>query len=387
MTPEAVISGTVFDEAGDAIAGAEVQLFNSVVKQGRRVMSGSGSINANTAGAYRIGQLRAGRYMVCAHSSQMTYPVGGGGHIPYGETCSPAFPLQAGEERREDFHLPATPGVHVRGTISGAPPRAHIVVEIGKVSEIAHDGKFDLAGVVPGSYTIEGLAVLDGATRFTGGEDRCGGRSGRGERRAHVRSQRGSYGNVRFAGGKPPESLKVNVEPDSIQPWLLCGHAGMGCIGLCIRLVRSAPTRQISRDRERWAGPVFTSNTSNSKAARIAGDELTLTESDGHRSCRRRRWGKLEGRVADARGNSGGRHPAAARTLPPQRAGSGRRWALHDGQCSARRLPRLRLRRCPGCRVCGAGMDSAKRGPGRAGEHRGARVGYGGADPNGYGSP
>src|SRR5207248_8730393 len=47
LTPEAAIFGKVLDEAGDPIAGAEIQIFDSVVEQGRRVMRESTSVKTN----------------------------------------------------------------------------------------------------------------------------------------------------------------------------------------------------------------------------------------------------------------------------------------------------------------------------------------------------
>ncbi|MGD1071245.1 MAG: carboxypeptidase-like regulatory domain-containing protein [Bryobacteraceae bacterium] len=322
MTSEAVISGTVFDEAGDAIAKAEVQLLNSVVKQGRRVMSGSASVNANTAGAYRIGQLRAGRYMVCARSSQVTYPMGGGSHIPYGEICSPAFPLQAGEEHREDFHLPAVPGVHVRGTIFGAPSGAHIVVEIGKVSEIAHDGKFDLAGVVPGSYTIEGLAVLDGATRFAAARIDVGAADVEGVELTFVPSVEVT-GTVRYARGKLPESLKVNANLIPSDPGFYAGMPEWDASDSAFGWSALPPgkyrvTVNVGPD------PYYIQSVSL-EGREIRGEELTITGSTGPIEVAvADDGGQLEGSVADADGK-----PAAAEilllrgNLPPLQARSG----------------------------------------------------------------
>ena len=165
LTPESSIDGKVLDEAGDPVIGAEIQIYSSVVRAGRRAVVASGTTNTNGAGEYRIGDLSAGRYRFCAHSSKPAWPVGGGDPLLYTESCYPAQPLPvaSGVELRQNFTLLAVKGVHIRGTVSGLPDGARAVIRLGLTSSrIATGGSFDLAGVVPGGYTIEGLADVDG---------------------------------------------------------------------------------------------------------------------------------------------------------------------------------------------------------------------------------
>jgi len=216
MTPEAAVFGKVLDDAGDPIAGAEVRIFKSVVQHGKRVMGSYGSVNANAAGEYRASSLAAGSYMLCARSSRVTYPVGGGGPVAYGETCSPALPMEAAQERREDFHLPAVPGVHVRGTVTGVPAGARIEVSIangpvtGQASQIVKGGTFDFAGVLPGAYVVEGLALVDGSSRLANAEVNVGASDVEGVALTFVASVTVDA-VIRAASGKLPDDFRLNV--------------------------------------------------------------------------------------------------------------------------------------------------------------------------------
>ncbi len=166
LTPESSIAGRVLDESGDPIVGAEIQVYSSVVRQGRRIMQASAGTNTNGAGEYRIGALSANKYRFCAHSSKLTWPVGGGNPLLYTESCYPAGqPIQiaSGVDLRQNFTLLAVKGVHVRGIVSGLPEGARAVIQLGhNTARIAVNGKFDLAGAAPGTYTIEGLADVEG---------------------------------------------------------------------------------------------------------------------------------------------------------------------------------------------------------------------------------
>jgi hypothetical protein len=83
----------------------------------------------------------------------------------YRESCDPAQPvaISAGVELRRNFTLAAVRSVHVRGMVSGVPDGARVVIRIGhNTGRIAVNGKFDLAGIAPGTYTLEGLADIGG---------------------------------------------------------------------------------------------------------------------------------------------------------------------------------------------------------------------------------
>jgi hypothetical protein len=165
LTPESSVAGKVLDEAGDPVVGAEIQVYDSAVQQGRRVMRQAFSANTNGAGDYRIGPLSAGTYRLCAHSSKAIWPVGGGEPLIYTESCYPAqpLPIASGVELRQNFTLTAVKGVHVRGNVSGLPAGARAVIRMGRGStRLPAGGRFDVAGITPGTYALEGLADVDG---------------------------------------------------------------------------------------------------------------------------------------------------------------------------------------------------------------------------------
>jgi len=214
LMPESSIGGSVLDEAGDPVAGAEIQVYDSSVRQGRRVMREAGTVNTNGAGEYRAGFLKGGVYRFCAHSSKTTWPVGGGDALLYMESCYPAEPLRiaGGQELRQNFTLRAVRGVHVRGTVSGLPEDARAVIQIGRATaRIAVDGRFDVAGIVPGAYTIEGIAEVDGRSVLASAQIQVGDAGLDRVVLAFVPSVVVT-GTVRFESGEPI-AVTVNLVP------------------------------------------------------------------------------------------------------------------------------------------------------------------------------
>ena len=179
LTHESSIEGKVLDETGDPIVGAEIQVYDSVVQRGRRVMRASGTTNTNGAGEFRIGGLSANKYRFCAHSSKLTWPVGGGDPLLYTESCYPAgqpIRIASGVELRQNFTLAAVKGVHVRGVVSGIPEGASAVIQLGhNTARIATGGTFDLADVAPGIYSIEGFADVEGRSALASTRVEVGG--------------------------------------------------------------------------------------------------------------------------------------------------------------------------------------------------------------------
>src|SRR5665213_2830166 len=58
LMPESSMSGRVLDEAGDPVAGVEIQVYDSSVRQGRRVMREAATVNTKGAGEYRVESLK-----------------------------------------------------------------------------------------------------------------------------------------------------------------------------------------------------------------------------------------------------------------------------------------------------------------------------------------
>jgi hypothetical protein len=177
LMPEASVTGRVLDVDGDPVEQVQIRLMRVVVENGTRVLNQMGGATVDAQGNFRVGGLQPGRYIVCASSRMVTYPVGGGAGMVYGESCFPggsasgmtsAMPIEAGREVRTSFTLVPVRGAHVRGSVSGVPitssseqsngPRA--VVQLmqvpngfgGHTAQVKPDGTFDIAAVPPGSY-------------------------------------------------------------------------------------------------------------------------------------------------------------------------------------------------------------------------------------------
>jgi hypothetical protein len=173
LMPESSIAGKVLDLNNDPIESARIQAVRVQVQAGQRMLVNVGASATDSQGNFRIGGLQPGRYVICAGSSQFTYPVGGGPAMAYRDDCYPgpvasglsiAMPVEAGREVRTSFTLNPMPGVHVRGRVSGLPATAvRSNVRLVKVpmnvgmgqnlnAQVRDDGSFDIATVPPGSW-------------------------------------------------------------------------------------------------------------------------------------------------------------------------------------------------------------------------------------------
>jgi hypothetical protein len=182
MLPCAVVMGRVFDEDGDPMPEAYVEL--------QRWMSASkttpiGSERTNDLGEYRISGLAPGRYLVSvtpaldvagmlnhdrqkskADSPAPTSP----SYVPmfYPNTTDRAqsspLELRAGDELSINFSLLRLPTVHLRGTVVAShPSQAEVILHPtgygGRYDQVDvnRDGSFEVRQVPPGLYDL--LAV------------------------------------------------------------------------------------------------------------------------------------------------------------------------------------------------------------------------------------
>ena len=188
LVPAAVISGRVFDEEAEPVAGAIVQAMRYRYLEGKRELVPSGMDRSDDQGEYRIFGLAPGQYYVSANfMAGRMGPVAlvgaaGGkeeeGYPPtyYPGTNDPAratpLELRAGEQVSGiDISFIPTRAVRVRGrvfnAVTGQPGRDVMVVLYPRESgqqrfmsrhdELVEDaqGAFELAGITPGSYTLE----------------------------------------------------------------------------------------------------------------------------------------------------------------------------------------------------------------------------------------
>jgi hypothetical protein len=197
LTRGGAITGRVFDDFGDPVANARVQVLRSQMVEGRRrlVQTGSGDETDDT-GAFRLYGLAPGDYYVAAtlRAGPQNFvsfnsgnagtvvanaidPLGGGDRAGYAPTYFPGtgnvaeaqrISLGPGEEASVSFGLLPVRSVRISGTVvsaSGTPPTNGAVIltaadtdEVGIVSpaagQIQANGAFTIVNAVPGSYVL-----------------------------------------------------------------------------------------------------------------------------------------------------------------------------------------------------------------------------------------
>jgi hypothetical protein len=180
LLPPGVITGTVYDEDGDPVAGARVSAMRVAGGSTHRRLGGEGSGQTNDLGEYRIWGLTPGKYLVAAtyqppqsFSGQRTDEV----YLP---TFHPSTPdssqasvveVEAGAEASGmDVDLRQAHAVMVRGRIMVDAPvkslRGIYVSLVPRASEGGYSlsnyggsvqsdsGDFEIRGVPPGPYDI-----------------------------------------------------------------------------------------------------------------------------------------------------------------------------------------------------------------------------------------
>lgn len=207
----ASLSGSVRDDGGDPVVGTNVIAFRRTLVNGRATLNPMSWRRTDDRGSYRIGNLQAGEYLVCACArdpipldslllttlasdplqlmSLATRAVKMGADVAtldntlrtFAPTFYPASPTAArstrikvgpGEEKTGvDLDVTAVHATHVSGTIIGAvsPLQALtssiLLVPAGESEEgaagasltpmlVQPDGRFDFAGVPPGQYVV-----------------------------------------------------------------------------------------------------------------------------------------------------------------------------------------------------------------------------------------
>ena len=180
LTPQSVIAGRVFDEDGEPLASISVQALRQGFSRGRREWFPVNGATTNDLGEYRIHGLAPGRYFLTAtarlgrvHSDE-AYPIV---YHPGSLDPSGAVPveLNAGAVYSGiDFSLRRVATGQIRGRIIGSPSRRMAVMLLpaagsavryanaDRAAAIDNDGRYEIRGVLPGSYILSARANESG---------------------------------------------------------------------------------------------------------------------------------------------------------------------------------------------------------------------------------
>lgn len=268
------ITGRVFDDFGDPVANARVQVLRSQMVEGRRrlMQTGSGDETDDT-GAFRLYGLAPGEYYVAATlRAGQQGPFGGQGEpAGYAPTYFPGtgnvseaqrVSLGLGQEMTVSFALLPVRTVRISGTVvsaSGAPPTGGAVVmtpadsdEVGIVvpsaGQIQANGSFTIVNAVPGSYVLSVRTGAGGPGGGRGGGPLAALRDGGGEvgmlplnvgsddvTGVTIVTTRGASieGTVVFEGGSTrprPDTLRVAARPLRATAQFLAGRASQSAV-------------------------------------------------------------------------------------------------------------------------------------------------------------
>lgn len=257
MTPQAVLAGKVTDEDGDPIMHASVQIIRDRWVAGRRTQMPMNSSNTDDRGEYRIAGLVPGKYYVQVTSNRMgmqmpgqARPQGVVGDLNYTPLLYPGVPefsqaqplvLAPGQEMRGvDFRMRKSTTWRVRGQVlddSGKPIQSGGVMAVpvdGGMSgpramgmARGPEGKFEIAGLAPGTYTLMVSTSGRDELRMAGRQSvTVGNRDLEG---VVLQMQRGFEisGLVRIDGTSPPAasgSARVMLEP--METGIMMGGGG-----------------------------------------------------------------------------------------------------------------------------------------------------------------
>jgi protocatechuate 3,4-dioxygenase beta subunit len=198
LVPWGIIAGRVLDEEGEPLPWAQVSALRETYSNGKRKLAPEALVPTNDLGEYRLFGLKPGRYFVSAKYKPGLHVVGRGEvredagddsrpeflPIYYGGSPDPAkastITLKAGEEIPSvEILLQPIPTFRVRGrvynVVSGRRSSTGVIVQLERRSSNVvsdspdyqstvekPDGSFEIAGVLPGSYTLSAFWFEDG---------------------------------------------------------------------------------------------------------------------------------------------------------------------------------------------------------------------------------
>ncbi len=198
LIPWGVIAGRVLDEEGEPLPWAQVSALREVYSNGKRRLSPEALVPTNDLGEFRLFGLKPGRYFVSAKYKAGLHIVGRGEvreddnddfrpefmPIYYPNSPDPArastIALKAGEEITSvEILLRPVATYRIRGRVynmvAGRRSNTGVIVQLEQrnsnitwgspdrqLNVEKTDGSFEIAGVLPGSYTLSAFWFEDG---------------------------------------------------------------------------------------------------------------------------------------------------------------------------------------------------------------------------------
>ncbi len=189
LMPEGVLTGTITDEAGEPVRGAQVRLFEDQDEDGVRSTQQRFQVMSDDRGLYEISGLRPGAYFlaVTAHpwyaQGMQRRPDGDASQngniqtldLAYPTTFYPGatdqdgatpIPVKGGERLEANVTLAAQPALRLKlPPVPGGPRRGGVSVMLSQTifgqtenlpvqEDIAPDGSVILDGILPGHYDV-----------------------------------------------------------------------------------------------------------------------------------------------------------------------------------------------------------------------------------------
>lgn len=241
MSPQAVVTGHVIDSDGDPLEGIVVSLIHQTWRDGKPHFDAMGLHQTNDLGEYRIAEVSPGTYFVSAEGARMggipdpTSPVPGKPDIREVRTYYPdttrlsagtKIQLQPGQDLSGiDIRMQSSATYHVRGKVLGNTAKggnfSRVTVRTSPKdddmywfaspgSNVSKDRSFDIAGLTPGTYTIQ-VFDMSGGFRLLGSQVLELGTADVNDAALMIVPPMTIAGQVRFEGKLPAGSPKSDL--------------------------------------------------------------------------------------------------------------------------------------------------------------------------------
>ena len=191
LTPHGVIAGRIFDEDGEPVPYARIQLLTYRYLQGKKQLSNAGGASSNDLGEYRVFGIAPGKYYLSAMAGNMNFMYAQdrsaapqpeedyvATYYPGTIDASTAVALEVtagGQLRDIDLRLSKAHTIRVKGHVTySLPGRQRVTIYMQprnpamggmmgpmRPSQADAKGNFELRGVAPGAYYLT-AAINDG---------------------------------------------------------------------------------------------------------------------------------------------------------------------------------------------------------------------------------